>query len=181
MPHALEAFKLSGESGINSRRLVPVMVLATVVGILAAFWAYLAVSHSAVAVVGDGGLAFRAYSSLQRWLFKPSETNVGGIIAMCSGFVFTGLLWWLRRLFPLWPFHPAGYAVASGSLTFGWLWFSILVSWAAKVIILKVGGIGLYRKALPLFLGLILGEYVVGGAWVIIRLVSGFPAYSFYR
>ena len=100
---------------------------------------------------------------------------------MFGGFVFTGTLWWMRRLFPLWPFHPAGYAVASGSLTFSWLWFSILVSWAAKVVILKVGGIGLYRKALPLFMGLILGEYMVGGAWVIVRLITGFPVYSFYR
>ena len=181
MPHALEGLKLGGEAGMNSRRLVPAMVLATIVGILAAFWAYLAVSHGADAVVGGGGLAIRVYSSLHQWLFKPTETSVGGVIAMFGGFVFTGTLWWMRRLFPLWPFHPAGYAVASGSLTFSWLWFSILVSWAAKVVILKVGGIGLYRKALPLFMGLILGEYMVGGAWVIVRLITGFPVYSFYR
>jgi len=56
-----------------------------------------------------------------------------------------------------------------------------LVSWTVKVIILRVGGIGLYRKAVPIFLGLILGEYIVGGAWVIIRLLTGLPVYSFYR
>ena len=156
-------------------------MLATVVGILAAFWAYLAVSYSAEAVMGAGSLASRPYSSLQGWLLKPTETNIGGVIAMFVGFLFTAFLWWLRRLLPLWPFHPAGYAVASGSLTFGWLWFSILVSWTAKVIILRVGGIGLYRRALPLFIGLILGEYIVGGAWVIVRLLCGLPVYSFYR
>ena len=58
MPHALEGFKLGGESGMNSRRLVPVIVLATVVGILAAFWAYLAVSHCAEAVGGEGNSCF---------------------------------------------------------------------------------------------------------------------------
>ena len=25
----------------------------------------------------------------------------------------------------MFPFHPAGYAVASSTLTFGWLWFSV--------------------------------------------------------
>ena len=54
-------------------------------------------------------------------------------------------------------------------------------SWTAKVIILKIGEIGLYRKALLFFLGLILGEYMVGGAWVVVRLITGFPVYSFYR
>ena len=98
-----------------------------------------------------------------------------------GGFLFTGGLWWLRRLFPLWPFHPAGYAVASSTLTVGWLWSSILISWAAKVMILRIGGIGLYRKAVPLFLGLILGEFIVGGAWVVTRLLFDIPVYSFYR
>ena len=100
---------------------------------------------------------------------------------MCMGFFITGLLWWLRRRFIFWPFHPAGYAVASSIWTFGWLWFSIFISWAIKTAILKFGGIGLYRRARPIFLGLILGEYVVGGAWVIIRLIFNVQVYSFYR
>ena len=54
-------------------------------------------------------------------------------------------------------------------------------SWTAKVIIQKIDEIGLYREALLFFLGLILGEYMVGGAWVIVRLITGFPVYSFYR
>jgi hypothetical protein len=83
------------------------------------------------------------------------------------------------RIFPLWPLRPAGYAVASSTWTFGWLWFSVFISWTTKVIILKFGGIGLYRKALPLFLGLLLGEYIVGGACI--RLLLGVQVYSFYR
>ena len=48
---------------------------------------------------------------------------------MSIGFLFTGLLWWLRTRFPMFPFHPTGYAVASSTLTFGWLWFSVFMSW----------------------------------------------------
>ena len=51
----------------------------------------------------------------------------------------------------------------------------------SKPVLLKAGGIRLYRKALPFFLGLILGEFIVGGTWVIIRLLWDIEVYSFYR
>jgi len=181
MPHTLEGFKLATESGINSRRLVFVMMLATVAGIFAAFWAYLDISYRSTAIIGEGNLAARTYVGLQMWLFKPTDPNFVSLAYVIGGFFFTGFLWWLRRIFPLWPFHPAGYAVASSTLTVGWLWSSLLISWAAKVIVLRIGGIGLYRKAVPLFLGLILGEFIVGGAWVVTRLLFGVTVYSFYR
>ncbi len=82
---------------------------------------------------------------------------------------------------PMFPFHPTGYAVASSMWTFGWLWFSVFISWTAKNLILRFGGIRLYHRVMPLFLGLILGEFMVGGAWVIVRLIWGVSVYSFYR
>jgi hypothetical protein len=36
--------------------------------------------------------------------------------------------------------------------------------------VLRYGGLRLYRQGMPLFLGLILGEYVAGGAWSLIGL-----------
>ena len=178
MPHTLEGFKVADASGMNSRRLVWAMLLATVAGILAAFWAYLVVGYKigTVTDLGTGG-----YSALQGWLYHPMDTNVPAAAFMGVGFIFTGFLWWIRTRFPLWPFHPAGYVIGSSTWTVGWLWFSIFVSWAIKATLLKVGGIRLYRKAFPLFLGILLGEFVVGGAWVLIRLFWDVQVYSFYR
>jgi len=182
MPHILEGFKLAEESKMNQRRLVPIVMLATVVGIICAFWAYLAVTYRIGAdFVGHPEIAGRACNALQDWLCNPTGTDVPAVAFMCVGFLFTGFIWWIRRLFPLWPFHPAGYALASSTWTFGWLWFSVFISWAVKAILLKFGGVGLYRKAFPLFLGLIWGEFLVGGAWVLIRLFSGIQVYSFFR
>jgi hypothetical protein len=87
----------------------------------------------------------------------------------------------MRTRFVFWPFHPAGYAIASSIWTFGWLWFSIFVSWAIKVILLRIGGIRLCHKMLPFFLGLLLGEFIIGGAWVLVRLFWNIMVYSFYR
>ena len=178
MPHILEGFKLAEESKMNQHRLVFAMVLATVIGILAAFWAYLVVSYK---IGANPGLGNDAYNSLRNWLYHPTGTNIPAVAFTCVGFLITGFTWWMRRLFTFWPLHPAGYAVASSTWTFGWLWFSVFISWAIKVTVLKFGGIGLYRRSIPLFLGLLLGEYIVGGAWVIIRLFFGIQVYSFYR
>ncbi len=183
MPHTLEGFKLAQESNMNSRRLLWVMVLTTIVGILVAFWAYLVIAYK---VGGDPyqlaaspyGYGFKV---LQNWLYYPSETDGYATVSMVGAFLFTGIIWWLRRVFPFWPLHPAGYAIASSTWTVGMLWFSIFVSWAIKRILLRLGGISLYRKAFPLFLGLLLGEYLVGGGWVVIGVLFDIQVYSFYR
>ncbi len=178
MPHTLEGFKLAEVGNMKAWKITIAMMCAVVFGILASFWSYLVVSYD---IGANPGLGNGGYNRLRTWLYYPSETNVPAVAFMGIGFLFTGLLWWLRTRFPAFPFHPTGYAVASSMWTFGWLWFSVFISWTAKNLILRFGGIRLYHRVLPLFLGLILGEFIVGGAWVIIRLIWGVSVYSFYR
>ena len=154
MPHTLEGFKLAEASQMNARRLFWVMLLATVMGTLTAFWAYLVVSYkipaNPVSSLGNWG-----YEDLQRWLYHPTGTNPAAVVSMVVGFLFTGFLWWLRTRFSLWAVHPAGYAIThlATRFAFGWIWFSIFISWGIKLTLLRVGGIRLYRKALPPFPG----------------------------
>ena len=137
------------------------MMLAVVIGILASFWAYLVASYR---IGANPGLGSGGYNLLRTWLYFPKETDFPSVIFICFGFLFTGFIWWMRTRFGFWPLHPAGDAVGSSIWAFGWLWFSIFVSWAIKVILLRIGGIRLYHKILPLFLGLLLGEFIIGGA-----------------
>ncbi|MBM3238637.1 hypothetical protein FJZ31_20265 [Candidatus Poribacteria bacterium] len=178
MPHTLEAFKLAEQAQMNSRRVTLALALAVVVGVLSSFWAYLEMSYrlGGRPDLGEGG-----YSYLRSWLYYPSTTDYSAMSFMGIGFIFTFLVWMLRMRFPLWPLHPAGYAIASSTWTFGWLWFSVFIAWTVKTIILKHGGIGMYRRTMPLFLGLILGDYLVGGGWAIVRLLFGIDVYIFYR
>ena len=52
--------------------------------------------------------------------------------------------------------HPIGYPMAS---TFAMrnMWFSTLVAWAIKTVILRYGGVKTYERSRSSFLGLILG------------------------
>lgn len=84
----------------------------------------------------------------------------------------------MRMRFIWWPIHPAGYAI-SGSWSMNPFWFSIFISFLFKWSILRFGGLRAYRKSIPLFLGLVMGEFTVGSFWSILGIAVGRPMYRF--
>jgi hypothetical protein len=70
----------------------------------------------------------------------------------------------LRQTFVWWPFHPIGYVLA-GTPSMDYMWCPFFLGWLIKLVILRYGGIRIYRQALPFFLGLILGDYIVPTLW----------------
>ncbi len=83
--------------------------------------------------------------------FDPQKLGVWAL-----GAAEAGLLTYLRARFVWWPFHPA--AVAFPVRLYG---FSLLLVWLAKSIVLRYGGVRLYRQSLPFWYGIIVG-YLVG-------------------
>ncbi len=184
MPHQLEAFKLAERTGINNRRLLMAILLATLVGGVVTAWTLLAQYYRHGAASGHFGpwalgLANSAFRPLQNWLTYPTTTNYTYISFMGGGFIFTILLMLLRARFIWWPFHPLGYALSS---TWGMynLWSCIFIASVAKWLILKQGGLKAYRRAVPFFLGLALGDYVLGSIWSILSVALDKPMYQFW-
>jgi hypothetical protein len=67
----------------------------------------------------------------------------------------------------LWfPIHPLGYALC-GTWTMMVFWFACLVAWLIKVVVLRYGGMKLYVRLRPLFLGMVLGEFTAAVLWTI--------------
>ena len=85
----------------------------------------------------------------------------------------------MRGAFLWWPFHPAGYALAV-SFAMDYFWFAFFVSWLAKLIIVRFGGMKAHNAAIPFFLGLILGDYVIGSLWAIYGPVNGLQVYKIF-
>jgi hypothetical protein len=82
------------------------------------------------------------------------------------GFVITAALSALRLYVAWWPLHPIGFLMmATHPMTR--LWFSILIGWLVKSLILRLGGSSLYVQAKPFFLGLIVGESLAAGFWMV--------------
>jgi hypothetical protein len=100
-------------------------------------------------------------------------------MAIVAGFLFSLFLLLMRTRFAWWPFHPVGYAV-SGSWSMGLLWGPLLIAWVIKILVLRWGGLRLYRRGLPLFLGLIIGECVAGALWSLIGVGFQMKTYVFW-
>ncbi len=99
--------------------------------------------------------------------FKGSWTNWLHILA---GFVGVFLMLFVRARFNF-GLHPIGFLTAS-VYAMHMLWFSIFLGWVAKTLINRYGGMKVYQGALPLFLGLILGDVVNAAIWIILGYVT---------
>ena len=178
MPHTLEAFKLADIGQMDRKRLIGAMVIATAVGSLSAYWAFIEMSYR------DGGLNYPGWGGfdhLQNWLYAATPTDWVAVSFISLGAIITTVLRFLRFRFIWWTLHPIGFALTGSTWTIGWLWFSIFLSWLAKRILLNRGGISAYRRAAPFFMGLLLGDYLVGGSWIIVRLIFRIETYVFWR
>ena len=182
MPNQLEAFKIAERTRIDHKRLIWVMMFATILGTLASFWSYLhllyGVGAESVAgyVVGIGQETFGW--RLQTWLTYAESPENGMFQGLGLGAIITCSLYFLRRQFFWWPFSPVGYAMiahSSGGLSD--YWFSIFLGWLIKVVIVTQFGLKFNRRAIFFFLGLILGDYISAIGWSIVGLVFNVQTY----
>ena len=180
MPHQLEGFKLAERTDMNNGRLLIAMLIAIVVGTFSTFWAFYHVSYTKGVEGVRNWLAYDTFNRLHSWLGYSYQQlpDLPAAIAMSIGSLNTFFLMFMRMRFFWWPFHPAGFVI-SYSRTMEALWFSIFISCAIKWILLKHGGRGTHRKLIPFFLGLILGEFVVGSVWSLIGISVERPMYRF--
>jgi hypothetical protein len=96
----------------------------------------------------------------ERWGF----TAIGGA-------VMTALIY-VRHHWAAWPLHYVGFVVAD-SWVMAVAWWSVFLGWLAKLIILKAGGAEAYRRYTPVFLGLIFGQLMCGGVWMVWDALHG--------
>ncbi len=120
------------------------------------------------------GQSFPSYPSrfALRKLSEPSGVSVDGWLWTLSGGLVMALLMIARQRLMWWPFHPLGFAVSAG-WTMRYIWFSVFLAWLIKLAILRYGGVGLYHKIRPFFLGLIAGQFATGGLWLVIDAFTG--------
>jgi len=182
-PHQLEAMKLAEPAGLSRRSLSWALMLAALVGTLSTYFIVLPIMYrfgSAARVTGYSQyLAQEAYARLERWMLHPEGMNADIIQQIAQGFGLTVGLLAMRHRYLWFPFHPVGLAVA-GSWTMSWMWFSVLLSWALKLLFLRTGGIGQYRRFAPFFMGLVLGQFLVGSAWSLVGNALGKRVYGFF-
>jgi hypothetical protein len=184
MPHQLEGFKIAERVGINPKKLPAAMVIAVLLGIISSLWALLHSAYKtgvAAGFTGYVGIPWESFNRLAWWIHYPIGTDYPALGFIGIGFVFSLVMMLLRLRFLWWPLHPVGYAISTSGWVINYIWFSFLFSWLIKWILLKHGSIKAYRNATPFFLGLILGEYAIGGFWNILGIALGIRTYGFFE
>ncbi len=174
MPHQLEALKMAERARIDNRRFGRALAMAVIVGVPVAVWAYLHATYRNGMFTAFVG--WEAFTRLERWLTNPMPPNGPATAAVGLGVLLSVVVTILRSKFVWFPFHIAGYAVST-TYTMNVFWFSIFTASVAKWATLNFGGFRAYRKFLPFFLGLALGECVVTMFWGTMTMVLDRPMY----
>jgi hypothetical protein len=183
MPHGLEAFRIAERLKMDNLRYLIAMFVAIAAGIVFGLWSMLWVFDkygAAAGAIGPGEWFGReAWEEVNRWFTTPEIHQYHPTYAILIGLGFSLFLAVMRMSFRWWPFHPVGYAV-SGSWSMEQLWLCVIIAWAIKVILLKYGGAKAYKPIVPLFVGLIMGDFMVGSFWNIYGIVMETKVYHFW-
>ncbi len=182
MPHGMEGFRIAERLHLDYLRYFMAMVVAIVVGTVSSFWALLVMmeKYGATQVSGLGEWFGReTWDQVNLWFTTPPPHMAQPTMAIGVGLLCSFGLAALRMNLSWWPFHPVGYAV-SGSWSMDQLWASIFVAWLVKTLILKYGGAKTYKPIIPLFVGLLLGDFIAGACWNLYGTFNGVEAYHFW-
>ena len=153
---------------ISGRKLVFFLTGAMVVGLLTTVCSYIWLGYRHGLIHGYSWYFVSSPQYHWSWVANsinnPNPAQGLAIIFLLIGIGLTGLLSLAQYRFAGWPLHPVGLGVALTN-TVVIDWFGIFLAWLIKLVVLRYGGISLYRLLLPFFIGLILGTSVgIGGA-----------------
>ncbi len=177
MPSFVHSFKLAHDNKIPAKPLLKLISVVTLISLGMSLWMVVRLGYengglsltstwardflsTSPAKFTENVLQDKATSPLTNWLW------------LCIGAALTWGMMLARSRFAWFPFHPIGYLL---SLTFAaqMFWFSFFLGWLAKTLITRFGGNDSYRKAMPGFLGLALGDVTMILFWLAVDGING--------
>ena len=173
MTSAANSLKLGEGFGGSKRPLFWTMLLAMAVGLVSSMWVVMELGYSYGALNlkipgGQHGLYDYAASLIR----TPSEPHLWGWINTGIGAGVMLLLMLARWYYVWWPLHPLGYPIGPTGIM-DHLWFDMFLAWLIKVSVLRYGGVALYRRTRPFFMGMIAGHIVPGGLFLFVDHFTG--------
>lgn len=180
----LDAQKIADEVQLKRRALLRTILLGVGLAILFAFVIQLWLPYRYSA----SNLYSYVYQSASIQFFRENAPFMSGgqdapipafrPVFFIIGLVTTMVIAALRTHFTGFPLHPLGFAT---SATWGVviLWFSMLIAWLIKAPLLRYGGMSMFRRVRPFFLGMIFGEFLMAFIWASLAMIWNIQAPDF--
>ncbi len=109
---------------------------------------------------------------MARRTLEPAGADWLGLAFFAGGAGAMVLLTWARQYILWWPLHPIGFPIGA-NLMINKIWSCVLLAWVLKKLILRFGGAAHYRTSQHFFMGLIMGEALCNGLWLVIDYFTG--------
>lgn len=173
MTSCANSLKLGEGLGGSKRPLFWTMLLAMAIGLVSSMWVVMELGYSYGALnlkIPGGKHGFYDYAA--GLIRTPSEPHLWGWINTGIGAGAMLLLMLARWYYVWWPLHPLGYPIGPTGIM-DHLWFDMFLAWLIKVSVLRYGGVALYRRTRPFFMGMIAGHIVPGGIFLFVDHFTG--------
>lgn len=183
LPTYADTMRLAESTNIERKQLASTLAAATVLSVFASLWIALHVyyKYGAATALTDpwritqGREGFNVLrATLDGTVPTPGSPQ---ILAMCVGSLQVVLFYIANLKVMWWPFHPVGF-VAAQMRGFDYLWLPMGIAAVAKSVLLRAGGLKTYKRAMPFFVGLVLGDYIISGVLTLLRWLLHTPMYK---
>jgi hypothetical protein len=190
LPYLMNGVRACDTIRMNLRKVLAVLALTALVAFAAAVYGRITTAYKYGGAAGDdwanlwsqvtflGDLAdFQKNPPDYDWV-RPGGVRILPVAAahLGTGALLAGGMIFMRSRFLWWPLNPFGF-ILCGTWEMAQVWFSVFLGWACKSAVMTFGGAATYRKWLPFFLGLVLGEAMIATVWVITSLITGQPGF----
>jgi len=183
MPFQMESLKIADSGGISRRNMSIAILCATVFGVATGLISVLWLEYRIGLQSGKiyGGVSYWQVvttSLTTNWIGSASHWDKVGIPWIIIGALVTIGLGVMRQRFLWWPLHPIGYVLAHTGTGVSF-WDHYFIAWLVKSLVLRYGGMNLYRKSIPLVIGLIMGDIISMSLWSAGAVILHIPVYQF--
>ncbi len=174
MPSVLHARRMT--RGYQSRKMIfGAILVALLAGVIVSAVAMLALCYKfgirELSLDWATQTTVAVYEKIYTLVESPVSTGDWVRIFSITGALVMLVLVICYHRFHWWPIHPIGYLTAYSS-GMRILWFSFLVGWIFNALCMRYGGVLLFKRLRLFFVGLIIGDFLMGGTWAIIGLFN---------
>jgi hypothetical protein len=177
--NALTSFKIADSAGVSLRPFARLLLGGFLVALVVGVFVTLTGTYRLGFVAMKGGTGNNLVADVLRVyghdIHYDMTNDVGpspeGVLWIGVGGIVCIILGLMRLRFLWWPLHPVGY-ILSNSLPMAMGTFPFLIAWTVKSLVIRYGGLHLYRATLPLAVGLIVGDLLNATVWNIVALAT---------